>query len=339
MGDLMYVYKYVDTKDQKVKYVGKTTNIDKRIKDHERDEWFLNSIYDIYYIECNTKADMDCLETYFIGYYGSCDYYNVAKNWGTVTLNLSVDEIQWTLYLSPKEQQIKYLEERQTKIKKLKKDVISLEVEISRLQNLIKNKKETIASLNNNNNNLDQMLSDTCQWGLINQISFSASDVIYLFDNFPKSFDRKWFVSNEFNHRGEQLWHYALEINSYYDNFPYFINFIIKKDILSDKRQMMYYSDRDTEYPHSRLSDEQVSTSVLARILMEQPNQTYYPEDKNVYLLIVRLLYSHVRIISSKIDEKTNKPQEDLKAIDLLNRLCCIKGEAYEQKKENSSSN
>lgn len=335
----MYVYKYVDIKDQKVKYVGKTTNINKRIKDHERDKWFLNSTYDIYYIECNTKADMDCLETYFIGYYGSCEYYNVAKNWGNVTLNLTIDENQWILYLNPKDQQIKRLEERRENIRKLKKDIISLDVEISKLQDSIKNKEKAIASLNSNNNNLDQMLDDTCQWGLINQIGFSASDIRYLFENFPKSFDRKAFISNEFDHHGKQLWHYVLEINSYYDDRPYFIDFLSRSsDTFINDRRMRYYSEQDTAHPHLRLSDDQVCESALAAILMNLPHQTYYPEDKNVYLLIVRLLYSHIRNVSSRIDERTKKSQEDSEAINLLDRLCCIKGDLNGQKENLSGS-
>ena len=58
--DNFYIYKYVDNKNNII-YIGKTNNIDRRIKEHKKDK-LKNFNGDIYYFTCSNKINMDMLE-------------------------------------------------------------------------------------------------------------------------------------------------------------------------------------------------------------------------------------------------------------------------------------
>ena len=79
----MFVYKYIDIKDNIVKYVGITKDLKRRIKDHKKDKWYNLSTYSIYYLEVNSRCDAEMLEGHFIALYETHRYFNVAKEtWG-----------------------------------------------------------------------------------------------------------------------------------------------------------------------------------------------------------------------------------------------------------------
>jgi hypothetical protein len=55
-------------KDNEIIYIGKTINIDQRLRQHMMDKnkkWF-KTVYKIYYAECSNKTDMDIYEIYYI---------------------------------------------------------------------------------------------------------------------------------------------------------------------------------------------------------------------------------------------------------------------------------
>ena len=51
--DNFYIYKYVDNKNNII-YIGKTNNIERRIKEHKKDK-LKNFNGDIYYFTCSSK--------------------------------------------------------------------------------------------------------------------------------------------------------------------------------------------------------------------------------------------------------------------------------------------
>ena len=62
-----YIYKMFD-KNNKIIYIGKTIDIDQRIRQHMMDKdknWF-KTVSKIYYAECLNKTDMDIYEIYYI---------------------------------------------------------------------------------------------------------------------------------------------------------------------------------------------------------------------------------------------------------------------------------
>lgn len=61
MNYFVYIYKYKDD----VVYVGQTTNLDNRIKQHCQEIKFYG-LQDIYYTECQSKKEMDDTENYLI---------------------------------------------------------------------------------------------------------------------------------------------------------------------------------------------------------------------------------------------------------------------------------
>ena len=69
----MYVYKFVDYTDTII-YIGKTEDIDRRMKQHfngkgHLDKECYDSVCEIYYIKLDGKTNMDIYETYLINKY------------------------------------------------------------------------------------------------------------------------------------------------------------------------------------------------------------------------------------------------------------------------------
>lgn len=80
------VYRYIDTSDNKIKYVGIVykRNLAKRLQDHMyQDDWCRKSNWIIEYFECENKSEAEAFESHLISLYGSNNYFNKSKsNWG-----------------------------------------------------------------------------------------------------------------------------------------------------------------------------------------------------------------------------------------------------------------
>ncbi len=87
-----YIYKYVQ--HGQIIYIGKTTNLDKRIKEHTKDK-LKNFKGEIYYFKCPHKTAMDSWEYFLINKYHPL--YNKSLN---EKVNININEPEWTLYMN-----------------------------------------------------------------------------------------------------------------------------------------------------------------------------------------------------------------------------------------------
>lgn len=62
-----YIYKY--TYENEIVYIGKTINLNQRIKEHSREKKFQNEKFDIYYFLCSNQRQMDFYEYVLINKY------------------------------------------------------------------------------------------------------------------------------------------------------------------------------------------------------------------------------------------------------------------------------
>lgn len=122
-----YVYKYIDTKDGIVKYVGLVNpgnSLTQRVLQHKNDDWY-RSDFEVYYIKVQSKTDAEFLESAFINHYKSYKYYNRAKdNWGASSL-IDLNNFNWEDYKTFKDDR-KYI----PKVKKKKKIYTDDEMEV-----------------------------------------------------------------------------------------------------------------------------------------------------------------------------------------------------------------
>ena len=88
-----YVYKYVQ--NNKVIYIGQTTDLDRRINEHTRDK-LKNFRGEVYFFECTNKTSMDSWEYMLINKYHP--QYNIVLNNPKETVN--IEEPKWKLYLA-----------------------------------------------------------------------------------------------------------------------------------------------------------------------------------------------------------------------------------------------
>lgn len=97
-----YVYKYTDTNDGIVKYVGiikKDSNFPGRFFQHKSDKWSREGKWKIEYISVDSITDAEALEGHFIWLYGTGEHYNKAKKeWGRCSFAPELTEFKWTLY-------------------------------------------------------------------------------------------------------------------------------------------------------------------------------------------------------------------------------------------------
>lgn len=138
-----YVYKYVDTTDGIVKYVGLVNpgnSLQTRINQHKRDDWWSND-FDIYYVKTTSKTDCESLEAHLIECYRTYDYYNKAKsNWG---MSSYIDEsrLQWIKYIYPDKDKKaivrKNLSKHRSTLKELEKKDEELKKRIMNMQSCI----------------------------------------------------------------------------------------------------------------------------------------------------------------------------------------------------------
>ena len=88
-----YIYKYVI--NQVPKYIGKTTDLRRRINEHTKDKLAnLSNNCDIYYFKCPNKTSMDSWEYFLINKYHP--EYNISLKDKTVLLD--VKEPEWIKY-------------------------------------------------------------------------------------------------------------------------------------------------------------------------------------------------------------------------------------------------
>ena len=86
-----YVYKYVE--NDKIIYIGQTTDLEKRIYNHTKDK-LANFKGQIYYFKCPNKTAMNSWEYCLINKYHP--KYNIALNNSNTSIN--IEEPQWILY-------------------------------------------------------------------------------------------------------------------------------------------------------------------------------------------------------------------------------------------------
>jgi len=97
---MAYVYRYRDTNDGVVKYVGIVnveSNFPKRFEQHKRDKWCKGRNWEISYIEVPSRADAEALEAHYIARYRTYNWYNKAKaDWGALSF-IDDSKFEWKL--------------------------------------------------------------------------------------------------------------------------------------------------------------------------------------------------------------------------------------------------
>lgn len=94
MNNKFYVYKWVDNNDN-ILYIGKTTNIENRTKQHIHDKDWINKDTKLYYAELPNKTDMDIYEIYYINKFKpmhNTNYMNEA------TFSFALPELKFKLF-------------------------------------------------------------------------------------------------------------------------------------------------------------------------------------------------------------------------------------------------
>lgn len=87
-----YIYKYVQ--NNKIIYIGQTTDLERRIKEHTKDK-LKDFKGQIYYFECPNKTSMDSWEYMLINKYHP--QYNSALN--NLKEKINIKEPEWVLFL------------------------------------------------------------------------------------------------------------------------------------------------------------------------------------------------------------------------------------------------
>ena len=95
-----YVYRYIDKRDNKTKYVGIVYrgNFKDRIARHKKDLWNGDSEWKIQYFQAGNRSEAEAIESHLIALYETNKHYNVAKsNWG-INSYLPSFEDRWIDY-------------------------------------------------------------------------------------------------------------------------------------------------------------------------------------------------------------------------------------------------
>ena len=116
-----YIYKYV--LNNKIMYIGQTTDIHKRIQNHTKEINFNNPNYQIFYASIPNKISMDIYEYLLIKKYKPI--YNITYNNDIEVLCTLNEEPKWQLYIKPEQN------------KQIKKEKIPLTKEEIRIRQLI----------------------------------------------------------------------------------------------------------------------------------------------------------------------------------------------------------
>lgn len=107
-----YIYKYV--KDNRIIYVGQTTDLNKRIRDHTRDK-LASFTGQIYYFECPNKTAMDSWEYCLINKYHPSE--NIALK--DTNINIEIKEPEWKLYQTREVKDIRVIKPKNKKLREL----------------------------------------------------------------------------------------------------------------------------------------------------------------------------------------------------------------------------
>lgn len=90
---MSFIYKYVSNND--ILYIGKTTNLKRRIIEHASEPKFQNIEYQIYYFRCVNNTEMDAYEYFLINKYHP--KLNIALKNDNIHIQ-SLIEPEWKLY-------------------------------------------------------------------------------------------------------------------------------------------------------------------------------------------------------------------------------------------------
>ena len=91
---MYYIYKYIY--QNQVVYVGKTKQLEERIKQHTQETAFFG-IKEVYYFECDTKEAMDVNEAYWINFYKP-QINSAMPSLNSAYKHLICKEPAWTKY-------------------------------------------------------------------------------------------------------------------------------------------------------------------------------------------------------------------------------------------------
>lgn len=101
------VYRYIDIKDNKIKYVGivwsSKRTLKQRINEHKKDKWYKISEWKIQILEypINSRTDAEYIEAHFVSLYQTDKYYNVSKSgWGISSFIPNMED-KWKDYDTP----------------------------------------------------------------------------------------------------------------------------------------------------------------------------------------------------------------------------------------------
>jgi regulator of replication initiation timing/predicted GIY-YIG superfamily endonuclease len=162
-----FVYRFLDIEDDII-YVGKTKNLQNRIKQHFSSSGHLSpdcysQVETIQYLEFVSKIDMDINELYYINKWKP-RYNSKDKHYEESTVKLD-ENTQWKPFIPKTEEYIKELEERVEKLNSTIKDITvensSLADENERLQNRTERVINYIMPKTTANKNIDDMLTFT----------------------------------------------------------------------------------------------------------------------------------------------------------------------------------
>lgn len=123
-----FIYRLIRNKS--IVYVGKTTNLDRRIKEHEKKR---NFSY-VEYIEFNTEIDMVLSELYFINRYKPIDNKQDLQSSQMMQIK-SLDELIWTDYSLKDDLSVKNIKKE---INKAYDEIEEIMVRIEKLKFLLK---------------------------------------------------------------------------------------------------------------------------------------------------------------------------------------------------------
>lgn len=150
------------SKDKELLYIGKTNNLKRRIKEHEKTSKWIDYVENIFYSKLNTSVEMSIYELYYINKYKP--KYNLMDNYNEST-NLQLSELtfehytnfvniksmfEWDLkeWFNPKEAYVFEIEEICKEISMCKFDFYRYVEYISNLNDIPKEESKLLIVLN-----------------------------------------------------------------------------------------------------------------------------------------------------------------------------------------------
>jgi len=113
-------------KNNEIIYIGKTINIDQRLRQHmmDKDKKWFKTVNKIYYAECLNKTDMDIYEIYYINKFNPCHNIQSVNNskFSQVLNELNFIESSFNIKVELKKMNKKKKENRMAKENKQKND-------------------------------------------------------------------------------------------------------------------------------------------------------------------------------------------------------------------------